>query len=126
VIEADRPQIKAYQASFVRFQEIFRMTEQQLSAEAVSIGAVTRFTQSSLLTAATAIDRKSVAILGVAVILAALPQATQADPDQIENILRLFPGIETTGSEPGSLKFVEFVRSLSIWVDATAPETLTE
>jgi hypothetical protein len=126
VIEADRPQDQGVSSLFREISGDFRMTEQQLSAEAVSIGAVTRFTQSSLLTAATAIDRKSVAILGVAVILAALPQATQADPDQIENILRLFPGIETTGSEPGSLRFVEFVRSLSIWVDATAPETLTE
>jgi len=100
------------------------MTEQQLSAEAASIGSMTRFTQSSLLTAATAIDRKSVAILGVSVILAALPQAAQADPNQIENILRLFPGIESASDQPGSLRFVEFVRSLSIWVNATAPETL--
>ncbi|HLJ01205.1 MAG TPA: hypothetical protein VKT76_15950 [Bradyrhizobium sp.] len=102
------------------------MTEHQLSAEAVSIGSMTRFTQSSLLTAATAIDRKSVAVLGVAVILAALPQATQADPHQIENILRLFPGIESASDEPASVRFVEFIRSLSIWVDAIAPEMLTE
>lgn len=102
------------------------MTEQQLSAEAASIGSMTRFTQSSLLTAATAIDKKSVAILGIAVILAALPQATQADPHQIENILRLLPGGDAATGEPASVKFVEFVRSLSMWVNATAPETLAD
>jgi hypothetical protein len=98
------------------------MAEQQLSAEAASIDSMTRWTESSLRAAAAATDTKSIPILGVAAILAALPQVMLADPNQLENMLRLFPGFEFASNQAGSMRFVEFVRSLSIWVNATEPE----
>jgi hypothetical protein len=93
------------------------MNGHQLSDEAVAIGTVARDTELLILKAAARTDKHSIILLGLATILAALPTTAEVDLIQIEGVLQLLPG-ETAGG----LRFVEFVRSLSIWADAIAPE----
>lgn len=93
------------------------MTREHLSDEALSIGTMAYHVRSSILTAAQKADRHSIDILGLAVILAAIPKITEQDLERIERVMRLFHNDNT---EAG-LRFAELIRSLSIWVDAVEP-----
>ncbi len=95
------------------------MSDNHFSDEALSIGALARGVETSILRRAANADDLSVVVLAVATVVAALPEAEQIDFSGVEAVLRQGLGDHIGGS----LRFAEFIRSLSIWVNATVLRT---